>query len=197
MFSLATLALVAAYMATLFAVAWWYERPSIKTRGGALGPSLYALSLAIYCTSWTYYGAVGTAARSAWEYLPIYIGPALGVTVLFPLWKRIAAAARRENVGSMADFISSRYGKSPALGAAVAAVAILGSLPYIALQLKSLSMAGEMLTEGTPVAGSESLTVLVMAGVLAGFAILFAARPPELTEHNRCLIQANFNESIV
>ncbi len=197
MFSLATLALVAAYMATLFAVAWWYERPSIKTRGGALGPSLYALSLAIYCTSWTYYGAVGTAARSAWEYLPIYIGPALGVTVLFPLWKRIAAAARRENVGSMADFISSRYGKSPALGAAVAAVAILGSLPYIALQLKSLSMAGEMITEGTPVAGSESLTVLVMAGVLAGFAILFGARRPDLTEHNRGLIQAIGIESIV
>ena len=197
MFSLATLALVAAYMATLFAVAWWYERPSIKTRGGALGPSLYALSLAIYCTSWTYYGAVGTAARSAWEYLPIYIGPALGVTVLFPLWKRIAAAARRENVGSMADFISSRYGKSPALGAAVAAVAILGSLPYIALQLKSLSMAGEMITAGTPVAGSESLTVLVMAGVLAGFAILFGARRPDLTEHNRGLIQAIGIESIV
>lgn len=197
MFSLATLALVAAYMATLFAVAWWYERPSIKTRGGALGPSLYALSLAIYCTSWTYYGAVGTAARSAWEYLPIYVGPALGVTVLFPLWKRIAAAARRENVGSMADFISSRYGKSPALGAAVAVVAILGSLPYIALQLKSLSMAGEMITAGTPVAGSESLTVLVMAGVLAGFAILFGARRPDLTEHNRGLIQAIGIESIV
>ncbi|WP_354090417.1 hybrid sensor histidine kinase/response regulator [Brevundimonas faecalis] len=197
MLSLATLALVAAYMAVLFAVAWWYERPSVKARGGALGPSLYALSLAIYCTSWTYYGAVGTAARSAWEYLPIYIGPALGVTVLFPLWKRIAAAARRENVGSMADFISSRYGKSPALGAAVAAVAILGSLPYIALQLKSLSMAGEMLTAGTPVAGSEGVTVLVMAGVLAGFAILFGARRPDLTEHNRGLIQAIGIESIV
>src|SRR5690606_3972560 len=102
-----------------------------------------------------------------------------------------------ENVGSMADFISSRYGKSPALGAAVAAVAILGSLPYIALQLKSLSMAGEMITEGTPVAGSESLTVLVMAGVLAGFAILFGARRPDLTEHNRGLIQAIGIESIV
>ena len=75
--------------------------------------------------------------------------------------------------------------------------AILGSLPYIALQLKSLSMAGEMLTEGTPVAGSESLTVLVMAGVLAGFAILFGARRPDLTEHNRGLIQAIGIESIV
>ncbi|WP_303717671.1 PAS domain-containing hybrid sensor histidine kinase/response regulator [Brevundimonas naejangsanensis] len=97
----------------------------------------------------------------------------------------------------MADFISSRYGKSPALGAAVAGVAILGSVPYIALQLKSLSMAGEMITVGTPVAGSESLTVLVMAAVLAGFAILFGARRPDLTEHNRGLIQAIGIESIV
>jgi len=197
MFSLATLALTAFYMAALFGIAWWYERPQIKARRGMLGPSLYALSLAIYCTSWTYYGAVGTAARDGWEYLPIYAGPILGLTLLLPLWRRIASAARRENVGSMADFISSRYGKSPALGAAVAGVAILGSVPYIALQLKSLSMAGEMITAGTPVAGSESLTVLVMAAVLAGFAILFGARRPDLTEHNRGLIQAIGIESIV
>jgi len=197
MFSLATLALTAFYMAALFGIAWWYERPQIKARRGMLGPSLYALSLAIYCTSWTYYGAVGTAARDGWEYLPIYVGPILGLTLLLPLWRRIASAARRENVGSMADFISSRYGKSPALGAAVAGVAILGSVPYIALQLKSLSMAGEMITAGTPVAGSESLTVLVMAAVLAGFAILFGARRPDLTEHNRGLIQAIGIESIV
>lgn len=197
MFSLATLALTAFYMAALFGIAWWYERPQIKAQRGMLGPSLYALSLAIYCTSWTYYGAVGTAARDGWEYLPIYVGPILGLTLLLPLWRRIASAARRENVGSMADFISSRYGKSPALGAAVAGVAILGSVPYIALQLKSLSMAGEMITAGTPVAGSESLTVLVMAAVLAGFAILFGARRPDLTEHNRGLIQAIGIESIV
>lgn len=197
MFSLATLALTALYMAALFAVAWWYERPQVKARRGMLGPSLYALSLAIYCTSWTYYGAVGAAARDGWEYLPIYIGPILGMTVLLPLWRRIASAARRENLGSMADFISSRYGKSPALGAAVAGVAIVGSVPYIALQLKSLSMAGEMITAGTPVAGSESLTVLVLAAVLAGFAILFGARRPDLTEHNRGLIQAIGVESIV
>lgn len=197
MFSLLILSLVVGYMAILFAVAWYQERPATRARGKGLGPSVYALSLAIYCTSWTYYGAVGTAARNGWEYLPIYIGPIIGVTVLFPLWRRIAAAARRENVGSMADFVASRYGKSQTLGAAVTVVAILGSLPYIALQLKSLSMAGELLTADTPVAGSESLTVLVLAGVLAFFAILFGARRPDLTEHNRGLIQAIGLESVV
>ena len=129
MFSLVILGLVAAYMAVLFAVAWSQERPAARARGAGLGPSVYALSLAIYCTSWTYYGAVGTAARTGWEYLPIYIGPVLGLTLLFPVWRRIAAAARRENVGSMADFVASRYGKSQTLGAVVTIVAILGSLP--------------------------------------------------------------------
>ncbi|WP_299171383.1 PAS-domain containing protein [uncultured Brevundimonas sp.] len=197
MFSLLILGLVAGYMAILFAVAWQQERPEARARGRGLGPSVYALSLAIYCTSWTYYGAVGTAARDGWEYLPIYIGPIIGLTALFPLWRRIAAAARRENVGSMADFVASRYGKSQTLGAAVTVVAIMGSLPYIALQLKSLSMAGALLTAGTPVAGSEGLTVLALAGVLAGFAILFGARRPDLTEHNRGLIQAIGLESLV
>lgn len=198
MLSLATLVLVAAYMASLFAIAWWYDRQRKKRRKGSiLGPSLYALSLAIYCTSWTYYGAVGTAARSGWEYLPVYLGPVFAITILFPLWRKIARAAREQNVGTMADFLASRYGKNSLLGATVAIVAIIGCLPYIALQLKSLSMAGELLTAGTPVAGSKELTVLIIASVLAGFAILFGARRPDLTEHNRGLIQAIGVESLV
>ncbi len=197
MFSLLILAMVAAYMAALFFVAWRTERLGPHAPARRLGPWAYALSLAIYCTSWTYYGAVGTASRDGWEFLPIYIGPAVGIVVLFPIWRRIAAAARRENIGSIADFIAARYGKSQTLGALVASVAIIGSVPYIALQLKSLSMAWRLLTEGTPVAGSERLTVAVIACILAGFTILFGARRPDLTEHNRGLIQAIAVESIV
>lgn len=196
MFSLLILTLIASYMAVLFFVAWRGEKaPGRKPFG--FGPFAYALSLAIYCTSWTYYGAVGSAARDGWEYLPIYIGPVVGLVLLFPIWRRIAAASRRENIGSIADFISSRYGKSQTLGALVACVAILGSLPYIALQLKSLSMAWQLLTAGTPIAGSERLTVTVIAVVLAGFTLLFGARRPDLTEHNRGLIQAIALESVV
>ena len=197
MFSLLILAMVAAYMGVLFFVAWRTERPGPHAPARRPRPWAYALSLAIYCTSWTYYGAVGTASRDGWEYLPIYIGPALGIVVLFPIWQRIAAAARRENIGSIADFIAARYGKSQTLGALVASVAIMGSLPYIALQLKSLSMAWQLVTAGTPVAGSEQLTVSVIACILAGFTILFGARRPDLTEHNRGLIQAIALESIV
>lgn len=197
MFAPLILTLVAAYMALLFAVAWRSERVGHRPPGPRLGPWAYALSLAIYCTSWTYYGAVGTAARDGWHYLPIYLGPVIGLVVLFPIWRRIAAAAKRENIGSIADFISSRYGKSPSLGALVACVAIVGSLPYIALQLTSLSMAWQLVTAGTPVAGSEGVTVSVMAVVLAGFTILFGARRPDLTEHNRGLIRAVALESVI
>ncbi len=196
MLSLLILLLIASYMAVLFFVAWRGEKTSRARRYG-FGPFGYALSLAIYCTSWTYYGAVGTAARDGWDYLPIYIGPVIGLVLLFPIWRRIAAASRRENIGSIADFISSRYGKSQSLGALVAIVAILGSLPYIALQLKSLSMAWQLVTAGTPIAGSERLTVTVIAVALAGFTLLFGARRPDLTEHNRGLIQAIALESVV
>lgn len=197
MYALIILCAVAAYMAVLFAVAWRSDRQGYRPPNRRFGPWAYALSLAIYCTSWTYYGAVGTASRDGWEFLPIYIGPALGIVVLFPVWKRIAAAAKRENIGSIADFIAARYGKSHTLGALVACVAIVGSLPYIALQLKSLSMAWQLVTAGTPVAGSEQLTVTIIAVVLAGFTILFGARRPDLTEHNRGLIQAVALESVV
>ena len=104
MYALIILSLVATYMAVLFVIAWRSERSGQRSPGRRFGPWAYALSLAIYCTSWTYYGAVGTAARDGWEYLPIYLGPVLGIVVLFPIWKRIAAAAKRENIGSIADF---------------------------------------------------------------------------------------------
>lgn len=197
MYALIILSLMAVYMALLFAVAWRSERRSARPLGRRIGPWAYALSLAIYCTSWTYYGAVGTAARNGWEYLPIYLGPIIGIVVLFTIWRRIAAAAKRENVGSIADFISSRYGKSQGLGALVAGVAIVGSIPYIALQLKSMSMAWALVTAGTSIAGSEGLTVSLIAVALAGFTILFGARRPDLTEHNRGLIRAIAVESVV
>lgn len=188
------MALAGAYMAFLFVFAWTTERFAVG-RQARLRPLVYGLSLAVYCTSWTYFGAVGTAARTGWNYLPIYIGPALALTIGFPIWRRIATAAKRENTGSIADFLSARYGKSPALGALVAAVAIVGALPYIALQLRSLTMAAGMLSGGAFTPGPA--TVFLFAAVLAGFAMLFGARRPGLTEHNPGLIRAIALESVV
>lgn len=188
---------VAAYMAALFNVAWRGDRRSAGPAQPRRRAVTYGLSLAVYCTSWTYFGAVGTAARSGWEYVTIYLGPVLAVTLLFPLWRRIATAAKRENVGSIADFVAARYGKSRVLGGLAAIVAVTGSLPYIALQLKSLATGWAVLTAGPAGAAPPQNTVLAIAAALAGFAILFGARRADLTEHNRGLVQAIAFESLV
>jgi Na+/proline symporter/signal transduction histidine kinase len=190
---LALLGLSGVYMAFLMAVAWRSER-----KGKPVRPQqrrlVYGLSLAVYCTSWTFFGAVGTAVRSGWDYLPIYIGPALVLTAGFPVWKRIASAVKRENTGSVADFLSARYGKSPLVGGVAAAVCLIGATPYIALQLRSLTMSLSMLTGA--MSPRTSMTALI-AAVLAVFAMIFGARRIELTEHNPGLIRAIAAESIV
>lgn len=190
------LAFLAVYLVGLFVIAWQADgRPSAS--GGAarrFSPVIYSLSLAVYCTSWTYYGAVGTAAREGWDYLPIYLGPILALTIFFPVWRRIALATKRENAGSIADFLASRYGKSRPLGMLVALVAVVGALPYIALQLKSLSMSWAVVSGQST---ASPLAVAFIASVLAGFAILFGARRPTLTAHSRGLVRAIAVESVV
>ena len=100
---------------------------------------IYPLSLAIYCTSWTFFGSVGSASRTGYEFLTIYIGPMLMVGLFSPLIARIVRLAKAQNITSIADFIAARYGKSQAVAATVALIAIVGTIPYIALQLKAVS----------------------------------------------------------
>lgn len=186
--------LVLAYLGVLLLVGWRADhRPPAATnpRYRALA---YSLSITALCTAWTYFGAVSLATSDGWAYLAFFLGPMLSITVLFPLWQRIAAASKRENVGSIADFLSSRYGKSRPLGALVACVAMIGALPYMALQLALLSLAWSTVT-GTsePPAGIAPL----IATVLAGFAILLGARRPSLTQHNHGLLQVVALESVL
>lgn len=153
----------------------------------------YALSLSVLCTSWTYFGAIGSAIRGSWEYLPNTLGPIIALTLLFPLWRKIAAVARRENVNSVADFISSRYGKNRALGALIACVSMIGALPYMALQLVALTNAAGIVVASP----APALTAPFIVAVLAGLAILFGARRPSLTQHNRGLTRVVAIESLV
>ncbi|MHA7900045.1 MAG: PAS domain-containing hybrid sensor histidine kinase/response regulator [Henriciella sp.] len=189
---------VVLYMAILFGIAWKRDNEATKP-GFRQSPVIYALAIAVYCTSWTFFGAVGTAASSGWNYLPIYLGPALVFLLLPGLLKRIASVVEREGVTSLSDFLASRYGKSRSIGAIVAIGAVVGSLPYIALQLKSVGMsiqallnpAGEVPTQS----GSES--VLITAIALAAFAILFGARHSDLTRHNAGLMRVLAFEAII
>ena len=112
---------------------------------------IYPLSLAIYCTSWTFFGSVGLASRGGYDFLAIYIGPMLMVGLGFPLIARIVRLAKKQNITSIADLIAARYGKSQAVAATVALIAIIGMIPYIALQLKAVSSSvGTIMTEAAP-----------------------------------------------
>ena len=105
------------YAALLFGVAWWGDRKPMYPNRPWLRPVVYSLALAVYCSSWTFYGAVGTAVRYGIGYLPIYLGPLLMLLFGWRIIERLALAARNENVVSIADFISSRFGRSRRLAA--------------------------------------------------------------------------------
>ena len=126
------------YIGLLFLVASYGDRLSPCQRGRA-GMLIYPLSLAIYCTSWTFFGSVGFATRTGIDFLAIYVGPILMIGLCTPLLRRVIRLAKAQNITSIADFIAARYGKSQAVAATVALIAIIGSVPYIALQLKAMA----------------------------------------------------------
>jgi Na+/proline symporter len=133
-------ALAFAYVGALFAIAWAGDhaarfRPPRQGR-----PVIYALSIAVYCTSWTFFGSVGLAATTGYDFLPIYVGPILLFVFGGPLLLRIVRLAKSQNITSVADFMAARYGKSPAVAAIVTMVAVTGTLPYTALQLKAIAV---------------------------------------------------------
>src|SRR5277367_5549876 len=132
-------AIALAYIGLLFLVASYGDRMRGLARGASYRLLIYPLSLAVYCTSWTFFGSVGIASRSGFDFLTIYIGPMLVVGLAFPLIIRIVRLAKGQNITSIADFIAARYGKSQWVAATVALIAIIGMIPYIALQLKAVS----------------------------------------------------------
>jgi Na+/proline symporter/signal transduction histidine kinase len=191
------------YLGLLFAVAWIGDR---KARGPEAAersrPIVYALSLAIYCTSWTYFGGVGLAAERGWEFLGIYIGPMLMFTLGLPLIRRITVIAKRERLTSIADFIAARYGKNPVVAMIVALVALAGAVPYIALQLKAVSASVAALVDTSDYAiGLDSHQLidlpLLVSLSLALFAVVFGTRHADATEHQNGLMVAIATESLV
>src|SRR5262249_43969961 len=129
-----------------------------------------------------------------WNYLTAYVGPALAITLLFPLWQRLGHIVKKENIGSISDFLSARYGKSRPLGTLAAVVAIIASLPYLAGQLRAMAMIWAGVSHSPEDTG---IGMVVFAILLAGFAILFGARKPALTEHNRGLMRVIALDSVV
>lgn len=186
------------YVAFLFAVAFAAERAALRGRGGWLQlPLVYTLSLSIYCTAWTFYGAVGYAARSGLEYLTIYIGPSL---VLFGWWwglRKLVRIGRSQRITSIADMISSRYGKSNLLAIGVTILAVIGTTPYIALQLQSVTTSFAVFA-GTGTSSIDlSATALWVAAGLAVFTILFGTRNLDANERHYGVVMAIAVEAVV
>ncbi len=187
------------YIGFLFLVASHGDRLSPTQRGRA-SALIYPLSLAIYCTSWTFFGSVGFATRTSVDFLAIYIGPILMIAFCTPLLRRVIQLAKSQNITSIADFIAARYGKSQAVAATVALIAIIGSVPYIALQLKAVASSLEtILSEdqafsSIPIIGDIALIVTL---AMATFAVLFGTRQTDATEHQHGLMLAVATESIV
>ncbi|CAN7158874.1 PAS domain-containing hybrid sensor histidine kinase/response regulator [Rhizobium sp. LjRoot258] len=191
------------YLLLLFAVASHGDRRR-RMYGTPVGgrPAVYALSLAIYCTSWTYFGSVGLASQRGLEFLGIYIGPILVFTLGMPVLRRIIELAKAEKLTSVADFISARYGKNSTVATIVALISLVGAIPYIALQLKSVSSTvTAMLDPSDYGIGSGNLYFLdlplLVTLVLACFAIMFGTRHTDATEHQDGLILAIAMESVV
>src|SRR5262245_47739678 len=196
------IAVALGYIGLLFLVASYGDRVRRLGREGRARLLIYPLSLAIYCTSWTFFGSVGSASRSGYEFLTIYVGPVIMIGLFAPLIARVVRLAKGQNITSIADFIAARYGKSQAVAATVALIAIVGTVPYIALQLKAVSFSLETIIAhvvpagepGRPMLGDMALFVALSMAV---FAVLFGTRHIDATEHQDGLMLAIAAESIV
>ena len=187
------------YVFALFAIAYYGDRRPLYPARTWLRPIVYSLALAVYCSSWTFYGAVGTAARDGLSYLPIYLGPILLFVFGFGVLERLVLIAKERNVTSIADFIASRFGKSHALAALVTVIAVTAAIPYLALQLKAVALGFDVLS-GMSTATSASLfndSALYVALLLAVFSILFGTRGIDATEHHHGMMLAIAVESVV
>jgi Na+/proline symporter len=193
----ALLLLSLGYVSILFAIAYWGDITDPRKFSGRARAAIYGLTLAVYCTSWTFYGAVGSAVENGWGYLPIYIGPMLVILFGWGMIHRIVKVSKRQNLTSIADFIAARYGKARSLAVLVTVIATIGSVPYIALQLKAVVAGFDIVSNYSAAGGGHIDTAFVFAAALAIFAILFGTRKIDVTEHHDGMMLAVAFESVV
>ncbi|PHR84937.1 MAG: histidine kinase [Colwellia sp.] len=190
------------YLFILFAVAYFGDKRAEAGRSIISSPWVYALSMAVYCTAWTYFGSVGRAASAGVWFLPIYLGPMLSMILAWIVVRKMIRIAKTYRITSIADFIASRYGKSPSLAGLVTIITVVGIVPYIALQLKAISSGYEVMTTplgdvAIPPSAWWTDGTLYMALVLAGFTIIFGTRHLDSSERHEGMVAAIAMESVV
>ncbi len=195
----------AAYLGILFAIAYWGDKRADAGRSIIANPYIYALSMAVYATSWTFYGSVGRAAANGVGFLPIYLGPTLMAALFWLVLRKMIRISKVNRITSIADFIAARYGKSALLGGLVTVIAVVGIIPYIALQLKAVSTSFLVLLQypqvvmppkGQAVALWQD-TALYVALLLGAFTLLFGTRHLDATERHEGMVAAIAFESLV
>jgi Na+/proline symporter/signal transduction histidine kinase len=193
-----------AYLGVLFAIAHWADRRAETGRSVVGNAYVYALSLAVYATSWTFYGSVGRAADAGAGFLPIYLGPTLMAALWWVVLRKMIRISRRNRITSLADFVAARYGKSRRLGALVTVIALMGIVPYISLQLKAVSNTFDFLKDYPEIPAAvqpspplPSDTALYVALLLAVFTIVFGTRKLDASERHEGMVAAIAFESVV
>lgn len=200
--SISVIAISFCYLLLLFGIAYWAEKRTVSGKRMLSNPYVYALSLAVYCTAWTFYGSIGRASQTGMDFLAIYIGP----TILAPVWwiflRKMIRISKVQGITSIADFISSRYGKNITLGGIVTLVCILGIIPYIALQIKAISTSLDFLIGSEAARHSSPLSAIsntpfYVTVVLAVFIVFFSTRKIDTSERHEGMVSAIAFESIV
>ena len=190
-----------AYLALLFGIAYYTEKRAVSKRSIINNGYVYALSLAVYCTAWTYYGSVGRASTKGLDFITIYLGPTIAAALFYPILRKLIRIAKSQRITSIADLISSRYGKNFSLAALVTILCIIGIIPYIALQLKAISSSIHIIT------GSLSQLpenwkfwnddTFYITGILVIFIIIFGTRSVDASEKHEGLVAAIAFESLI
>jgi len=194
-----------AYVGLLFAIAYYGDKRADAGRSIIANPYIYSLSLAVYCTSWTFYGSVGRVVTEGIGFLPIYLGPTLMAALWWYVLLKIIRISKANRITSIADFVASRYGKSQTLGGLVTIIAVIGIVPYIALQLKAISTSFSIILKYPRVVMPDETHVPLFLGdntfyiamLLAAFTILFGTRHLDATERHEGLVAAVAFESLV
>lgn len=193
------------YLSILFAIAYFGDKRADIGRSIISNPYIYTLSIAVYCTAWTFYGSVGRAAQTGVGFLPIYLGPTLIAVLWGTVLRKIIRITKIHRITTIADFISSRYGKSSLLGGLVTIIAVVGIMPYISLQLKAVSTSFNVLHMYSDFASDTAShitiwwkdTAFYVAMIMALFSILFGTRHIDATERHEGMVAAIAFESVI
>ena len=185
------------YLAVLFYIAFLAEKK--RQSKWVNNPYVYTLSLAVYCSAWTYYGSIGIAANSGINFLPIYLGPVIAAPLWIIVLRKIIRISKQQKISSIADFISLRYGNNRFLGALVTIICLFGTLPYISLQLKAVSETFEIMSDDTSYISTTVIddSTFYVALLLAIFATFFGTQNTDASEKHKGIIASVAFESVL